>query len=74
MFIMELGVPSVLGYMDYDYSSDLDDKRSTIWYVFTLEEEPRYWKSPVQSIVAMYTIEVEYTVVAKAAMEVLWLT
>lgn len=41
------------GYMDYDYTGDLDDMRFTTWYVFTLVGAN------------MSTIEVESTAVAK---------
>lgn len=75
MFSREQGVvPSVVGYVDSDYAGDLDDRRSTTGYVFTLAGGPICWKSSVQSIVAMSTTEAEYMAVAEAAKEALWLT
>ncbi|CAJ2662759.1 unnamed protein product [Trifolium pratense] len=74
MFSSEKGNPSVVGYVDSDYAGDMDDKRSTTGYVFTLAGEPICWKSSVQSIVAMSTTEAEYMAVAEAAKEALWLT
>ena len=74
MFSREQTVPSVVGYVDSDYAGDLDDRRSTTGYVFTLAGGPICWKSSVQSIVAMSTTEAEYMAVAEAAKEALWLT
>jgi hypothetical protein len=44
---------SVVGYVDADYAEDLDDRRSTMGYVFTLAEEPICWRFMIQSTVAM---------------------
>ncbi|KAL0460800.1 UNVERIFIED_CONTAM: Retrovirus-related Pol polyprotein from transposon TNT 1-94 [Sesamum latifolium] len=63
----------VVGYVDSDYAGDLDDRRSTTGYVFTLGGGSICWKSTVQSIVALSTIEAEYMAVAEAAKEALWL-
>ena len=60
--------------MDSDYAGDLDDRRSTTRYVFTLGGGPICWKSSVQSTVALSTTEAEYMAVAEAAKEALWLT
>uniref|UniRef100_A0A2N9GG47 CCHC-type domain-containing protein n=1 Tax=Fagus sylvatica TaxID=28930 RepID=A0A2N9GG47_FAGSY len=67
------GTNSVVGYVDADYAGEVDDRRSTTGYVFTLSGGPICWKSTLQSIVAMSTIEAEYMAVAKAAKEALWL-
>ncbi|KAE8707195.1 putative ribonuclease H protein [Hibiscus syriacus] len=66
--------PLVVGYVDSDYASDLDNRRSTTGYVFTLGGGPICWKSTVQSVVALSTTEVEYMAAAEAAKEALWLT
>ncbi|KAL4317979.1 hypothetical protein GQ457_18G008540 [Hibiscus cannabinus] len=65
--------PLVVGYVDSDYAGDLDDRRSTTGYVFTLGGGPICWKSTVQPIVALSTTEAEYMAVAEAAKEALWL-
>ncbi|KAL0337527.1 UNVERIFIED_CONTAM: Retrovirus-related Pol polyprotein from transposon TNT 1-94 [Sesamum calycinum] len=62
----------VVGYVDSDYAGDLDDRRSTIRYVFTLGGGPIRWKSTVQSIMTLSTTKAEYMVVAEAAKEALW--
>ncbi|KAE8672700.1 putative ribonuclease H protein [Hibiscus syriacus] len=66
--------PLVVGYVDSDYAGDLDNRRSTTGYVFTLGGGPICWKSTVQSVVALSATEVEYMEAAEAAKEVLWLT
>ena len=48
-------------------------KRSTTGYVFTLLGGPIFWRSTVQSLVAMSTIEAEYMAVVEVAKEALWL-
>ena len=65
--------PLVVGYVDADNTRDLDDKRSTTCYVFTLDGGPICWKSMVQSLVALSTTESKYMAVAKATKEALWL-
>jgi hypothetical protein len=49
-----------VGYVDADYAGDLDDRRSTTGYVFTLTGGPICWKSMIQSTVAMSTTEAKY--------------
>ena len=73
-FVRQKSDLSVVGYMDADYAGDLDDKRSTTGYVFTLIGGPICWKSIIQSTVAMSSTEVEYMVAVEAAREALWLT
>jgi hypothetical protein len=62
---------SVVGHVDADYAWDLDDRRSTTGYVFTLAGGPICWRSMIQSTVKMSTTEAEYMAVAKAAKEAL---
>ena len=50
----------VVGYCDSDYAGDLDKRRSTTSYVFTLAKAPVSWKSTLQSTVALSTTEAEY--------------
>ena len=60
--------------MDLDYTGDLDNKRSTTGYVFTISRGSVCWKSTIQSIVALSTTEAEYMTIVEAAKEALWLT
>ena len=63
-----------MGYVDANYAQDLDDRRSIIGYVFTLSGRPICWKSMVQSLVTLSTIELEYMAIVEVAKEALWLT
>lgn len=47
LFSSEQGDPSTIGYVDIDFIGDIDNKRSTIEYVFNLPGGPIYWKSLV---------------------------
>jgi len=40
MFSSGHGDPWVIGYVDSDYVGDMDDRRSTMRYVFTLSTYP----------------------------------
>ena len=73
MFSKQQSDPSIRGYVDADYAGDLDDRRSTTGYVFTLGGGPICWKSMVQSLVALFTTESEYMAIAEATKESLWL-
>ena len=57
MFGSKKSDPLVVGYVDSDYAGNLDDRRSTTGYVFTLAGGPICWKSTIQSIVALSTTE-----------------
>ena len=74
MFERQQDELSVRGYVDADYAGDLNDRRSTTGYVFTLAGGPICWRSMIQSLVALSTTESEYMAVAEAAKEALWLT
>ena len=63
----------VVEYVDSDYTSDLDRRRSTTGYVFTHAKALLSWKSTLQSIVALSTIEVECIAATKATKEAIWL-
>ncbi|KAL6345827.1 hypothetical protein AAG906_017583 [Vitis piasezkii] len=69
--IAHLGV-GITGYVDSDHG-DLDKRRLTTSYIFTLFGGPISWKSQLQSIVALSTTEVEYITATKSMKEVLWL-
>jgi len=51
--------------VDSDYAGDLDNRRSTTGYVFTISGGPVCWKSTIQSIVALSTTEAEYLTIVE---------
>jgi len=64
--------PSVLqGYIDVEYAGDLDQRRSTTGYVFTVVECVISWKVELQDTVALSTTEAEYMAKVEALKEAL---
>ncbi|PWA94422.1 Retrovirus-related Pol polyprotein from transposon TNT 1-94 [Artemisia annua] len=59
----------VEGYCDSDYVGDLDKRRPTTGYVFTLAKAPVSWKSTLQSNTALSTVEAEYMAMTEAVKE-----
>ena len=51
---------SVCSFVDSDFVGDLDERRSTLGYVFTLAGGAISWMSKLQETVALPTIEDEY--------------
>ena len=58
-----------IGYTNSDFQSDLDFRKSTSGYVFTLGGEAISWRSIKQSCIADSTIEAEYVATCEAAKE-----
>jgi ribonuclease HI len=61
------------GYVDANYAGDIDTRRSTTGYVFTLGGGAIAWASKCQPTVACSTMEAEYMGAAFATKEALWL-
>lgn len=61
---------SVVGYVDANFAGDLDSRRSTTTYVFTLARGLICWRSVIQSVVALSMIKVEYIMIVMATKEV----
>jgi hypothetical protein len=64
---------TLIGYSDADWAGDLDSRRSTTGYVFTIGGVPVSWKSKRQPTVALSTAEAEYMALSAACQEVIWL-
>ena len=63
---------SVIGYCDSDHGGDLDRKRSTSGYVFTVGGNTISWKSCLQSVVALPSTEAEFIALTEAVKEAIW--
>ena len=62
-----------IGYTNFDFQSDLDFRKSTSGYVFTLGGEAINGRSVKQSCIADSTMEAEYVAACEAAKEATWL-
>ena len=63
------GKQECIGYVDSDYAGDLNKRRSTTGYVFTLSQVPVSWHSTLQSTVVLSITEVEYMVMTETMKE-----
>ena len=59
--------------MDADYAGNIDNKKNTIGYVFTLGSTAISWASQLQKIVTLSTTKAEYVAVTKENKELIWL-
>lgn len=64
---------SLIGYSDADFAGDVETRRSTSGYLFSLAHGPVTWLSQRQSLVTTSTTEAEYVAGATAARELIWL-
>jgi hypothetical protein len=69
-------IPSkeVLGYSDADWGGDLEDKKSTTWFVFIMKGGAISWSSKRQPTITLSTTEVEYMGNTQATKEAIWIT
>ena len=63
----------LIGHCDADWAGDINNRKSTSGYVFTLAGSPISWRSNKQACVALSTAEAEYVALAAAAQEASWL-
>eukprot|EP01018_Ginkgo_biloba_P001714 Gb_30736 [translate_table: standard] len=61
------------GYVDSDMAGNIDGRRSTIGYVFTIGGTVVSWISKLQKVVALSTTEVEYVAATEANKDMIWL-
>jgi hypothetical protein len=61
------------GYSDSDFARDVDDRKSTSGYVFTLAREAISWKSSKQTFIASSTMYAEFVACYEATGQVKWL-
>ncbi|KAL5756464.1 hypothetical protein ACOSQ2_021210 [Xanthoceras sorbifolium] len=67
------GDTTLTGYVDADLARNVDIRKSTTGYVYTLGGTAVSWVSQLQKIVALSTTEAEYVAVMEASKEMVWL-
>ena len=60
-------------YVNADFAGDIDSRKSTTGFVFTLGGTAISWVSNLQKIVTLFTIEAGYVAASKAGNELIWL-
>ena len=73
MLVYSSGSLETIGYTDLDFPGDIDSRKSTSGYVFTLNGGAICWRSVKQTCVDDSTTEAEYVVASEAAKEAVWL-
>jgi hypothetical protein len=63
----------LVGYSDADWGGDLDTRRSTTGYIFTLNHGVVSWGSKLQATVALSSAEAEYMALCSATQEAIHL-
>ncbi|CAM8953087.1 unnamed protein product [Rhodiola kirilowii] len=61
------------GFVDSDYASNRDNRKSTTAFFFTWAGNCISWKSQLQPIVTLSSTEAEYVAATEAAKEAIWL-
>ena len=59
--------------VDVDFAGDIDSRKSTTGFVFTLGIIAISWASNLQKIVTLSTTEAEYVTATEAGKEMIWL-
>ena len=57
---------TIKGYVNSDFAGDIDKRKSTISYVFTLAGATVSWVSKMQTVVALSTTKAEYMTATQA--------
>ncbi|RVW76573.1 Retrovirus-related Pol polyprotein from transposon TNT 1-94 [Vitis vinifera] len=60
------------GYVDADFVGDIDSRKSTTGFVFTLGGTTISWASNLQKIVTLFTTEVEFVAATEVGKEMIW--
>ena len=72
MFYTSSDDPSLVGYPDSDWASDVDDRRSTLGNAFFLGNTLFTWSSRKLDVVALFIVEAEYISASSYATQAIW--
>jgi Reverse transcriptase (RNA-dependent DNA polymerase)/Integrase core domain len=64
--------PTMIGHCDSDWGNDIDNRRSTSGYVFTMAVGAISWQSKRQATTALSSVEAEYMATTQATKEAIW--
>ncbi|XP_070032044.1 uncharacterized mitochondrial protein AtMg00810-like [Nicotiana tomentosiformis] len=64
---------NLVGFCDYDYAGDIDDRKSTTSFVFFLGDSVISWSLKKQSIFTLSTCEAEYIAATSCTCHTIWL-
>ncbi|MCO5588628.1 hypothetical protein L7F22_042585 [Adiantum nelumboides] len=67
------GELSIKGYVDSDYASCVDNRKSTIGWIYTFAGSAISWSSVLQDCTSISTTEAEYVALSEACKEAIWL-
>lgn len=73
LFKSDENFDALIGYSDADYAADLDTRRSTTGYIFTMTGGCIAWSSKRQACVSLSTTEAEFIAASEATKEAMWL-
>ena len=60
-------------YVDADFTGDIDSKKRTTGFVFTLDGIAISWASNLQKIVTLSTTKAKYVAAIESGKEMIWL-
>lgn len=63
----------LVGYVDSGYARDLDNRRSLLGNLFTVNNCTFSWKATLQSVISLSITEVEYIATTETFKEIIWL-
>ena len=63
----------LVGFSDSDWAADLNDRKSTLVFVFMLSNGPILWSSKKKHTISLSSVEAEYKGVVNAATQCVWL-
>ena len=67
------GELKVQGYVDADFGGEVDHRRSTTGYIFTIGNTTVNWMLRLQKIVTLSTTKAEYVAMTEVSKEMIWL-